>query len=439
MIGKNLLIRRKTSTGSYRTIFNGEVILHKKNGGLYEVFASCKMHRTVRLEADYVYDSEVDLEGGVGSEIVKSLFELSGLNCDDDSVPTTGVINILKTFSAKGKIITNLKTLCEVYGRIVFYRDSDDKGYFIEPASEATATSLTTGVDIVGRPDWTSTGEDIINNVTVIGGRQIDWASEDFAGPTTEVVLTAVPLDTEVTAGSTRLERGVTSSNPNDFYVDANNKKIIFSSSQSNITVRYSYSVPIKVSYNDANSIKDTFRVDRSIIDTKILTSDDAELLSNEIVADKKNVINSTPLKVRDNNDIEIGQEIQVVDNINNFTRDVNVVGIEYYYPYTPDKVEVGLSPVDETDLNININRRIIELERQLSATSDVSVSLVDEQADLGTEVYIEVLTATADSGVLYWDSDTQGDWGNDAGTNGFNWGNDTEETYSEHYKDAGY
>ena len=433
IIGKTIIMQRGFAVATERYVFRGEVLLSKQRGAVYELTCVCKMYRARRLETDYVYDIDIDSEAGVGSEIVKSLYNNIGLSYSSVSVPTTGVVNTIKIFLAKGKTIKSLEVLQRIYGRDVFYRDSDDLVYFIERSGESTSTVLETGVDIVGRIEWKSTGEDIVNNLTVVGGRQLDWASESFAGPETEILLTAAPVDTEIIADSVRLERGVNSSDPKDFYVDSTNKKIIFSVSRSNIVARYSYSVPIKVNYTDNNSISSTFRVDDTVIDTKLLNSDDAELYAEGFVNDTKDVLTNAPLKVIGNNDLEIGQEINIKDYINNKDVNVNVISIDYYYPYRADSVGVGRSPTDLVDNNNKISDRLTELERQMSTTSDINVSLIPNEAVLGTVARLKIEVATMDADTLYWDSDTQGDWDD------FDWGDDNEESYSVFYEESGY
>ena len=439
IIGKTITIQRGFNTPTERYVFRGEVISKKRSGGIIELVCACKMHRAVRLEIDYVYDEVIDLEGGVGSEIVKSLFNNAGLNYNATSVPSTGEVNTLKTFMAKGSIRQSLELLGKIYGRVFFYRDSEDLAYFIEPKSEVTSTVLNTNTNIVGRIAWSDTGEDIINNLTLIGGKQLDWTEEIFTGSFDEVTLTAIPIDTDVKVGGTQLQRGVNSSDPKDFYVDPTNKKIIFTTTQTNPSVRYNYSVPIKVNVSDTSSINNTYQVDRTIIDTKLLTSDDAELEALGIVTNNKDILTSAPIRVVGNNDLEVGQEVQVIDGVNDVDILVNVTSVQINYPYQPDIVNIGLLPSDDLDFDKGVVDRIAELERQLSTTSDINVSLISDEAVLGLEVYTKVEKATMDADVLYWDSGTQGDWYSVVRDEGLNWGNDVEESYTEVYKEVGY
>ena len=433
IVGNEVTVQRGKIVSTERDIFRGEVISYKKNGSVYELICACKMNIANRIETDYVYDREIDVEAGVGSEIVKSLFDNIGINYTNESVPTTGAINTLKTFLAKGKTLKTLQNLADIYGRRFFYRSSDDLGYFIEKASEPTDTELKTTYNIAGRVVWNETGEDIINSLTITGGKQLDWATETFAGPVDEVTLTVQPIDTEVSADSVELERGPDSSDPKDFYVDVVNRKIIFTTTRSNIIVRYSYSVPIKVNVANQTSINNYYKVDRSYIDTKLLNTDDAELSANGLIESRDDVLTSAPIRVIGNNDIEIGQEVLVKDTINDINMLVSVEGIEIQYPFKPDKIDVGITPMDDIDMDRKINERLTDLEKQLSSVTDVNVTLINNLAELGAEAFVKVEVADADTDVLYFDSDVQGDWDD------FDWGSDTEESYVEYYKESGY
>lgn len=433
VIGKSITIQRGEFSPTERFMFRGEVVRYRKNGSVYELFCACKMNQANRLEEDYIYDIDIDPEEGKGSEIAKSLFNKVGINTTSESVPDTGDVNVFNRFQAKDSILKSLTLLAEIYGREIFYSDSENLGYFIEPQSVDSGLTLETGENIVGRVLWSETGEDIINNITVVGGRQVDWATEEFAGPTDEVTLTVTPIDTEITADSVKLDRGPDSRDPRDFYVDKTNRKVIFTNTQSNISVRYSYSVPIKVRYTDNQSITDTYRVDRTRVDTKLQNTDDAEIYGRGVVDDNKDVLNSAPIRVRKDNTLEVGQKVRIIDNINDIDTELHINSITTYYPYRADEIDVGFEPLDETDKDRKISERLAEIERQTSDSGDISVKLVQEEHTLNFNAFVLIEKADMDTDVLYWDSDTQSDWDD------YDWGDDTEETFTEVFKEAGY
>jgi len=433
VIGDSITIQRGFTVSTERYILRGEVVSYKNIGSIYEFTVADKFYAGSRREKDYTYDINIDVETGVGSEIVKSLFEVIEVPYDSNTVQSTGTTDNLKIniYPAKGYVINSLKDLASIYLFQTFYNSDEDLAYFIPEGFTSTSTILSTDSDIPARIPWLTTGEDMINNLTIIGGTQLDWNSQTFSGDgsLTEFTLAAKPVDTEITVDSVLLNRGVNSSDPNDFYVKSNSKTIVFtvapSNSASNVVVRYSYNVPVKVNSINQESIDSYNQHDSTLINDKLTNSDDAEIRVNTLIEDRAEVLTSAPIKVIGNNNLEVGQQIQIIDKINSLSRNVVVKSIVYSYPYVGDFVDVGKPPADSMDIQLSQLQNIYRLQRQLATDSDINVQLFKENNSLVVLGYQKLEVATADSDVLYWDSDVQGTWDD------FDWGDDTEETYS--------
>ena len=427
IVGKTVTIQRGFSTSTERYIFRGEVVSYRLRGSLYEFNISNKLYAAVRLNYDYTYNRNTDTSAGVGSEIVKDLLTQAGLSYSSTSIVSTGTDSrvLMRLFTAKGPILDSIKNLCNIYGYTIFYKESDDYCYFVPKGYNTTSTVLTTGTTIINRIQWNNTGEDLVNNLTVIGGQQLDWTTESFTGPVTEVTLTAQPVDTDITVGGVHKDRGVNSSDPKDFYVEPGSRKIIFTVSSSTIVVNYSYNVPVKVNVSDYDSESTYVRVDESVTDNTILNTDDAELFGNAIITDNSDLLTSAPLKVISNNDLELNDYIKVVDNVNVKTVNVIVSSIEYSFPYKADSVEVGRVPFNEMDWVLNTSKSINDLQRQLSSDTDVNVQLINNNDVVDVVGYTKVEESLLASNGLYWNSATQGTW------NTFYWnGTSTAELY---------
>jgi len=425
VLGSSITVQRGVSVSTERYVFRGEIVTYKPQGSLYTVSASDKLYVTSRREYDYTFDINTDVEAGVASEIVKTLFTYVGLPYNNSTVVSTGTtadFTLIK-YPVKGNIIGTLKDLCNLYDYQVFYNDSEDLTYFIPKGYTSTTTTLTTGIDIRNRIEWLNTVEDTNNNITLIGGEQLDWNTETFAGPATTVTLGATPVDTDVYVNSTvKVARGVNSTDPKDFYVDG--KNLVFTVSSSNIVVKYSYNVPTKTTAVDFDSIDNYNQRDVTIINSKLTNTSDTELRAANYLESQANPLTSAPLWVIGNNDLELGQEITVIDNINKLTKMVVVTNIEYNYPFKYDIVTVGKRPSQALDLQANIIDSIVKLQRQLSADTDINTQLITLPQQVDIFGYDKIEEATADSGVLYWDSDTQGTWDD------YDWGTDSEESY---------
>lgn len=433
IVGKVVSVQRGVSLSTERYVFRGEVVSFTPKGSVYELNVADKLYVGVRREYDYAFDANIDTEAGVGSEIVKTLLDFLGLSYTSGSVQSTGTSTelLLQKYPAKGAVLDTLKDLARIYNYQLFYNDEDDFVYFIPKGFTSTSTVLETGVNVLNRPQWLTTGEDIVNNLTIIGGSQLDWNVEYFSGDnsTTDFTLTAIPVDTDIYVDSVKLLRGFNSSSPNDFIVDTDRKVVRFtvapaSTAPNNIEVNYSYNVPVKVSINDEVSITNYSQRDATVINDKLSNSDDAELVARNNLSVSSDVLTSTPLRVISNNDLSVGQLVQVIDSVNGVNTNVVVKSVKYFYPYVFDEVEVGEVPVSEFDIYIGVLDNIAKLQRQLSSETDIDVTLKDLSVTEAVLGYFKVEGASPDTNVLYWDSDVQGDWDD------FDWGDDDEEDY---------
>lgn len=441
IIGKTFTWQRGFTTATERYIFRGEVVSYSPMGSFIELGVADKAYVLVRREQDYTYDQNTDPEAGIGSEIIKDLATIEDLQVTDASVPPTGSSPdvLIKTYPARGSRLESIQDLANTYVRIIYYRDSDDLLYCTPLTFETNSTVLTIGTNVVNKVRWENTGQDMVNNATLIGGEQLDWTTQTFtasAGQTTFTV-DAVPVDTEVVKDSVSQNRGVDSSDPQDFYVKADSKDFIFTNAMTggeSIIIAYSYNIPAKVASQDASSITTYKQRDKTITSEKILNSDDAEVKVKGFLEESSQPLTSAPLRVIGDNTLEVGQLVTVIDNPNSINSSFLINGITYYSPYRPDSINVGKKPISDYDIQIAILNNLDRLNRQLASNSEVNVQIIQTPATTIFTGYNQIQTAPMDTDTLYWDSETQGTWGNSSGTTGFNWGTDTEETYTTQY-----
>lgn len=428
IVGKSFTIQRGFDSPTERYIFRGEVVSFKQQGSTYEINVANKMYAATRLGYDYSFNINTDVEAGVGSEIVKTLYTNAGLSYNDTTVVNTGSTStfLLRIYLAQGPILDTLKDLCKVYEYTFFYKDSDDLAYFTPKGYNDTNIILTTGVDIVNRVQWLNTGENLTNNLTLIGGQQLDWATETFAGPSTQVTLIAKPVDTDVTVNGVKKQRGVNSSDPKDFYVDSEARILYFTASGTNIIVNYSYNVPVKVSISNYTSISNFVQYDRTIVDEKLTNTDDATLKANNIINDSSDVLTSAPLNIIGDNSIELNDVITIVDNINNKTVTAFVNSIEYSFPSSVDKITIGKVPIGVVDWMSRVSNNIVGLQRQLSSDTNINNQIINLNTQVGVFGYQKKESAGLKPNDLYWDVVGRDTW------DAFKWGDDTSETYSE-------
>lgn len=413
LIGKSFVVKRGDASAT-RTMFTGQIVNVRTTGSVYDFEVADEMYKAVIRIYDYTFDINTDTEAGVGSEIVKTLLTQAGISYSSTTIPTTGTDTAfkLKNYKSKKTVIEALKDLANIYNRLLFYRDTDGLAYFIPETFESSGVVLTVGTNVVNRVQWLDAGENLINNVTFTGGEQLDWTTETFTATAaqTTFTLTAKPVDTEVTINAAAQARGVDSSNPNDFYVTAHNKQVIFTNAMTGgetVAIKYSYNVPAKVTSTDYDSVTDySSQRDGSIINTDITNSDDAELRATNFLEQTSDALLSAPLRVLGNNTLEVGQIVEVVDTQNDRDEFLVVNSIKYYYPYKPDEITVGVLPVKDNDVTISMINKIADLERQLATDSEISVSLFNVQKQESILGYCKVEAAVSDAATEYWGND---------------------------------
>jgi hypothetical protein len=409
--------------------FRGEVVNFEESGSTIVLEVADKLYVAQRRQRDYTYEKNIDLSNGVASEIFKNLCDYIGLGYTSDSVPSTGSDFSLITYPAKGYVIESMSDLARIFQRRIFYRDSDDLVYFVPEGFEATSTVLTVGSNVVNAVRWNNQGESIINNLTVVGANEMGWVQEDFtpgAGVTT-ITLTAKPVDTEVYVGGVIARRGVNSSDPKDYYVVQDEKQIVFTvaPNPSTVNVYYSTPVPVKILTSDGPSISDYEQRDATISNTRLRTTDDAEIAALSYLSENSDVLTSAPLSVVSDNGLEVGQQVRVIDFKNNKDLSVVIQSIEYFYPYKPDRVLIGKPRLSDADIQLKILENVRRLERELANETDIDVILSNAEKTVEVFGYVKRERAVPTAGVLYWDSPVQGDWDD------FDWGNDSEENYT--------
>jgi hypothetical protein len=96
--------------------------------------------------------------------------------------------------------------------------------------------------------------EQLINKIKVKGATVYDNMTEEFTGPDKEFLLSKTPEDTEVRQGSStgslyvrgQKDIGIIGTDF-DYYIDVEQKKLIFATDKSNIWIRYGTQVPMPV------------------------------------------------------------------------------------------------------------------------------------------------------------------------------------------------
>jgi hypothetical protein len=131
-----------------------------------------------------------------------------------------------------------------------FYTDYNKVGYFEAIGIEDTGLALEVGKNVYEKPEWDYNSDNVVNKVVVEGDYQ-EFAlttPDTFAGPGTSFTLTQTPSSNlVVTVGGVVKNPYILGSSSGDYTLDAENKKITFTSSVSTVSVTYNYKVRIRI------------------------------------------------------------------------------------------------------------------------------------------------------------------------------------------------
>jgi len=264
--GARIIITRGFVSATEEIVMDGDITQIKPQVDRISCVCKGRVIDAIKYGRTKSWDKDIDAEGGIGSEIFKSIADHCKLEYDSTSIPSTGINDsdlIVKFIQRDEDDFQKMNELSELYERIIFYDYQNSKlnwkakGYNIYPVP------LIVGIDIQTQIKWKENMEQLINLVKVNGATVYDKINPPvFTVSDTEFDLLRTPEDTEVRQGSetgtlyTRGQKGLGILGTDyDYYVDAEQKKVIFSTPMSNIWVRYGAQVPMPVLLRNQTSI----------------------------------------------------------------------------------------------------------------------------------------------------------------------------------------
>lgn len=386
--------------------FNGIITQVTPQAEYITITAKSKLIDAIKSSRTKSWDKDIDTEAGVGSEIFKDIADNSGLSYSSSSIISTGTDSenlIIKFVQNDESDFEKMNELAERYNYSVGYDNYNDvvtfkpKGYITYPQT------LVVGTDIPGQLKWKENMEQMINKVKIFGATVYDKVEETFAGPATTFTLKKTPEDTEVrqtNASGTVYTRGQkdlgTVGTDFDYYVDVEQKKLVFSANKSNIWIRYGAQVPMPVIISNPTSItiyggpnaKAHFqRFDfPSLKDVK-----DAEDKGRAIIAKFSlpfNEIEDVPIldAVLENNYtfIEPGMIVTITDSYNSKTDvDLFVQSVVKTWPHIHDKITVGDFIWRTVDWQAKQMQKINTLLGEMNKNQDIIVTALDLNKNL--------------------------------------------------------
>ena len=405
-LGAEILIKRGFVSVEEDYVFRGQII--QRLPYVSKVGLSCKgsMVEAIKAGRTKSWDKDIDIEAGVGSEIFKSLCDDSGLSYTSSTIVSTGTTDpdkIVKFIQNDEDDFQKMNELSEIYNDRIIWYDNELEYVHFEPAGYTTyAHTLVVGIDIPGQIKWKENMEQMINKVKIFGATVYDTINPPvFTSSATEFQLLKTPEDTEVrqtnSTGTlyTRGQKGLgTIGTDFDYYVDVEQKKIVFGSAKSNIWVRYGAQVPMPIIVKNQTSIS-TYGGPNSTPSFKKFTFNDikdvsdAEMRGRAIIAKYSTpFVEAQNIPIADSvletyGYIKVGNLITITDSFTGENTTAFVKIIQKTHPEPLDKITIGDEIWRTEDWQTAQMEKINLIFNELNKNQDLLISTIDLERNI--------------------------------------------------------
>jgi len=398
--GQTLEVWGGNTTSTDKKYFNGFVDDIIPEGAIIRIIGKNKMIDLVKRNVNHVYDSSIDASAGEVSEIAKDLIETyGGMTASVQSSGTEDGKRIDQFKCINTDIFERLVALKKALDWQIWYDDENDIVHFEPIGYTNSGKTLTTGVEIVGIPQWDYDTANMINDLRVDGAStQTDISENGQIGvtegyTTTGITLTNTPdivelyMDGNNPPTTQRVGGTKDASTEHFYYVDRENKKIMpktgttFPENHYAI-VNYTWSAPAPIHMINQKSIDSYGRFQKQIELSDISSVADAESRARSILNRRSVPFITGKLLVKSSDVPNIGEMVEIVDNISPKNPSGNyVVGkITYKWPSPVEVIEVGDAAWRLEDWQQTTEERLKRLEEQFIRNQDILLELVSIQ-----------------------------------------------------------
>jgi hypothetical protein len=438
-LGSSVEIWRGVNTNSDYRIFKGNITSYDEDNGNIIITAKGFLWRLNYQFLTKSYDIAIDPQAGVVSAIWDDIITDGGLTT---SVPTSsGTTNVLNKFICNDQTrLERAQKLAETLGWNM-YEDYINNLVVLAPKGYISYTTpLTVGSNVINVPVWNYELDSMRNDITIKGAVAPYNQTETFSGTGAQkdFYTSGEAEALNISVGGVQKVRGTPSvTTTYDYTYDKELKKISFVNAPAlgtnNISAIITYNIPMPVRAKNSASINQygvtgddgVKRGQEEVITFKDLRSvDDAKLRLKKILDN----IGVPKLKTRAQTynvmGLNPGMSVQVIDNVQGYNENMIVIGVEYLYPDNYDNVDLGDPRFDLQDFINTIDKRISALEQSDLNNNQILTQLLQNESEVELFSQLSIYKQNAEEGVLYYDSDTQGDWDD------FNWGTDNGALY---------
>jgi len=363
-VGQVITIKRGETTPTDEFVFEGQITQIAPEATGIKLICKGTMIEAVKAGRTKSWDMNIDTEAGVGSEIFKDICDNSGLSYDSTTIPSTGTDDgdkIVKFIQNDEDDFDRMTELALRYNRSITYDYSTAKVSFLPKGYTTYGTSLTVGTEIPGQIEWIEDMEQLCNKVKINGATVYDKVVETFAGPASEFTLSKTPEDTEVRINHATTDNLQTRGQKDlgvlgtdfDYYVDVEQKKIVFNSNVSDLWINYGAQVPMPVVVQNSTSIATYGGPNQTPHYKKFTFNDlkdikDAEQRGNDILSKYSLPFNEAEdVPVHDETrqtygNLTPGMIVNIIDEYNDKDLNVFVYGVKKSWPHVHDTISVG-------------------------------------------------------------------------------------------------
>ena len=259
-------------------------------------------------------------------------------------------------------------------------RVDNSKNLYFEPKGTQTASIiLIVGTNAFMEDNWKRNPNRLINECTVIGDNAPFNTEKSFdagASQTTFLVDYKIVGNVKVTVDGTEKVGGQEGATTTfDYTIDKEQKKIIFETGLSGgeaVIIFYEYEIPIKITAINDSSVTAYGKYPKKITDNTLKTTSDARLLAKKVVSVYGEPVRSGELLVKWDEDIDVGETVQIIDSFNSMDQGLVVVGLTMTYPEGIKKISVGVEDIDILNWNKSMDERVKKLESKQDNTDIV-------------------------------------------------------------------
>ena len=423
-LSKEVVIWRGINDPEERRVFWGTIRRVRKLGNAYVFDIEDKLAVTIHTIVTTTFDRNISVEGGVISEIFKTLLSRhTTLNFDSESIQHSGEAFLLDKFECRSaELFERLDELADILNWQFYYEPHEDKVFFEPLGFQTESLELVVGDAIVETPEWDIDKSKLTNALQLNGAIQ-EVQETVFANGTNEedqqVFLNFQPTSVKVFVGSGTFDPFGSGTKPSDnpnnlqqggkrgstsgdydyeYDDDPQNRVVTFKESgseqpsfipptgENNIEIQYAYDLPTPVTGRVFDSI-DTYGIyEKEITKSDIKTIDDAETYLNNYLDLFSEPFVSTELHIEGVENIFPGRQYSIIDDINEIEETLVATEVRMEYPYRFDRVNVGDEQFRKDQFESNTYDRLKRLEERSNKSSDLLVQVFSFDTDFRLE-----------------------------------------------------